>query len=128
MASRQQYMLEILLGAKTASSYYSSMKNAQQGIRSLSSSAKKAAAMITGAFAAVNVTGAIKDAVEVYSGFEQELASSAAIAGATAAEQKKWSRLPVMPERQPLRQPRKVQVLLAIWHLPDGMSTNRHRA
>lgn len=89
MASRQQYMLEILLGAKTASSYYSSMKNAQRGIRSLSSSAKKAAAMITGAFAAVNMTGAIKDAVEVYSGFEQELASSAAIAGATAAEQRK---------------------------------------
>lgn len=89
MASRQQYMLEILLGAKTASSYHSSIRNAQQGIRSLSSSAKKAAAMITGAFAAVNVTGAIKDAVEVYSGFEQELASSAAIAGATAAEQRK---------------------------------------
>jgi len=89
MASRQQYMLEILLGAKTASSYQSSIRNAQKGIQSLSSSAKKAAAMITGAFAAVNVTGAIQDAVGVYSGFEQELASSAAIANATEAEQRK---------------------------------------
>lgn len=92
MASRQQYMLEILLGAKTAASYQSNIRNAKQGINSLSSSAKKAAGLITAAFATVNLTGAIKDAVDVYSGFEQELASSAAIAGASDAEYRKMEK------------------------------------
>lgn len=86
MASKKQYMLEILLGAKTSSSYQSNINNVKQGISSLSSTAKKAAALITGAFAAVNLTGTIKDAVNVYAGFEQELAGSAAIAGATETE------------------------------------------
>ena len=86
MASKKQYMLEILLGAKASSSYQSNINNVKQGISSLSSTAKKTAALITGAFAAVNLTGTIKDAVDVYAGFEQELAGSAAIAGATETE------------------------------------------
>lgn len=86
MASRTQYQLEILLGARTASNYQSSINNAKNGMSSISSHAKRAAGLITAAFAAVNVTGAIKDAIEVYSGFEQELTNSAAIAGATNTE------------------------------------------
>lgn len=89
MASKKQYTLEILLGANMTSNYQSSINNAKQGMSSLSSTAKKAAGLITAAFAAVNVTGAITDAIEVYSEFEQELASSAAIAGATETEYKK---------------------------------------
>lgn len=86
MASRKQYALEILLGAKTEASYYSNIKNAGNSIDGLTKTAKKAAGLITGAFAAINIAGTVKDAVEVYSDFEQELASSAAIAGATESE------------------------------------------
>lgn len=91
MASRKQYKLELLLGARTAAGYKRTIKGAQNDFSSISSSAKKAAALITGAFAAVNVTGVIKDAVEVYSDYEQSLVNSAAIAGANAAEQEKMA-------------------------------------
>lgn len=86
MASRTQYELEILLGARKASSYDSSIKSAKDGFGTVSSTAKKAAAAVTAAFAAVNITSAITDAVEVYAGFEQSMANTAAIAGATATE------------------------------------------
>ncbi len=86
MASRTQYELEILLGARKASSYDKSIKSAKDGFGTVSSTAKKAAAAVTAAFAAVNITSAITDAVEVYAGFEQSMANTAAIAGATATE------------------------------------------
>lgn len=89
MAAKREYALEVLLGARTKPSFQGSINKGKQGLRSLSSSAKKAAALITGAFAAVNVGGLIKDSVEVYSGFEQQLAASAATAGATEVEYRK---------------------------------------
>lgn len=92
MASGKQYKLELLLGARTAAGYKSTIKGAQGDFSSISSSAKKAAALITGAFAAVNITGAVKDAVEVYSDYEQSLANSAATAGANGLEQEKMAK------------------------------------
>lgn len=89
MASRKEYALEVLLGARTKPSFQSSINKGRQGLKSLSSSAKKAAALVTGAFAAVNVGGVVKDSIEVYSGFEQQLAASAATAGATETEYRK---------------------------------------
>jgi len=89
MASKKEYALEVLLGARTKPSFQGSINKGKQGLRSLSSSAKKAAALVTGAFAAVNVGGLVKDSVEVYSGFEQQLAASAATAGATETEYRK---------------------------------------
>ena len=125
MASRQQYVLEILLGAKTAASYQSSINNAKSGMTSMSSHAKKIAGLITSTFATVNVAQTIKEAIDVYSGFEQELANSAAIAGASNTEYTKMEKRE-MPEKQRQRQPKRVQVRLDIWHLPDGMSINQH--
>lgn len=92
MASRQQYVLEILLGAKTAASYQSSINNAKSGMTSMSSHAKKIAGLITSTFATVNVAQTIKEAIDVYSGFEQELANSAAIAGASNTEYTKMEK------------------------------------
>lgn len=89
MASRKEYALEVLLGARTKPSFQSSINKGRQGLKSLSSSAKKAAALVTGAFAAVNAGGLVKDSIEVYSGFEQQLAASAATAGATEMEYRK---------------------------------------
>lgn len=86
MASRTQYELEILLGARKASSFDGNINSAKGGIGSISSTAKKAAAAVTAAFAAVNVTQFVEGAVDVYSGFEQSLANTAAIAGASSTE------------------------------------------
>lgn len=83
MASRKQYTLEFLLGARTDPSYNSSLKNAEKALTGMSSTAKKAAGLITAAFATVNITGAISSAVEEYADFEQELTNTAATAGAT---------------------------------------------
>lgn len=86
MASRRQYTLELLLGAKTEPGYNSSIKNAEKALTGISSTAKKAAGAVTASFAAVNISNVISDAVEEYSGFEQELTSTAAIAGASQTE------------------------------------------
>ncbi len=86
MASRKQYTLEFLLGAKTDPSYNSSLKNAEKALTGISSTAKRAAGLITAAFATVNITGAISSAVEEYADFEQELTNTSATAGATNTE------------------------------------------
>jgi len=86
MASRRQYTLELLLGAKTEPGYNSSIKNAEKALSGISSTAKKVAGTVTAAFAAVNVSSAIESAVEEYAGFEQELTNTAAIAGASKTE------------------------------------------
>lgn len=86
MASRRQYTLELLLGAKTEPGYNSSIKNAEKALTGISSTAKKVAGLVTSAFAAVNISSAISSAVEEYSGFEQELTNTAAIAGASQTE------------------------------------------
>jgi len=86
MASRRQYTLELLLGAKTEPGYNSSIKNAEKALTGISSTAKRVAGLVTSAFAAVNISNVISDAVEEYSGFEQELTNTAAIAGASQTE------------------------------------------
>ena len=86
MASRRQYTLELLLGAKTEPGYNSSIKNAEKALSGISSTAKKVAGTVTAAFAAVNVSNAIESAVEEYAGFEQELTNTAAIAGASQTD------------------------------------------
>lgn len=86
MASKTTYQLDVLLGAKTRSSFQSNLSNAANGIQSLSSIAQRVALGVTAAFAAVNLTGAIESAVETYSEFEQEMATVAAISQATQSE------------------------------------------
>lgn len=86
MASRRQYTLELLLGAKTEPGYNSSIKNAEKALTGISSTAKRVAGAVTASFAAVNISNVISSAVEEYSGFEQELTNTAAIAGASQTE------------------------------------------
>lgn len=97
MASRTQYSLEVLLGARTTSSFKKNISGAKRditgisgtakrGFSGISSSAVKAAGLISAAFAAVNIAGGIQDAIDTYSGWEQELTNSAAIANASATE------------------------------------------
>lgn len=85
-AKRVEYAIELLLGAKKKSNFDSTVNGVSSGMQSLTGTAKKVAAGITGAFAAVNIKDAISDAMETYTGFEQSAATTAAIAGASKTE------------------------------------------
>ena len=85
-AKRVEYAIELLLGAKKRSNFDSTVSGVSSGIDSIGGVAKKVAAGITAAFAAVNVKDAIADAMETYTGFEQKTANTAAIAGASKTE------------------------------------------
>lgn len=85
-AKRVEYAIELMLGAKKRSNFDSTVGGVSSGINSLGGVAKKAAAGITAAFAAVNIKDTIADAMETYTGFEQATATTAAIAGASKTE------------------------------------------
>lgn len=83
MASGTQYQIELLLGARKASSFSSNMSSAAKSLDSIQSTAKRVAVGVTAAFAGINISGAISDAMEAYTDFEQSITNSSAIAGAT---------------------------------------------
>lgn len=83
MASGTQYQIELLLGARKASSFSSNMSSAAKSLDSIQSTAKRVAVGVTAAFAGINISGAISDAMETYTDFEQSITNSSAIAGAT---------------------------------------------
>lgn len=85
--SRSQYSLEILLGAKKASSFQSGIDGAKSGLQGISSTAKKVAGLIGAAFGAIQIKDFVKESVETFSDYEQSLANTAAIANATQTEQ-----------------------------------------
>lgn len=86
MASRTQYEIEVLLGARRASSFESNIHSASSGLENIGKTAKRVAGIVATAFAAVNVKDAIGDAMNTYVDYEQSLANTAAIAQATSTE------------------------------------------
>ena len=80
------YLLTLAIGGKTNPSYYSSLNKAQRRMNAFKGSMAGVATAITAAFAAVNVTQWVKDAIEEYEEFEQAMANTAAIADATVSE------------------------------------------
>lgn len=85
--SRSQYSLEILLGAKKASSFQSGIDGAKSGLQGISSTAKKVAGLVGAAFGAIQIKDFVKESVDTFSDYEQSLANTAAIANATQTEQ-----------------------------------------
>lgn len=85
--SRSQYSLEILLGAKKASSFQSGINGAKNELEGMSSTAKKVAGLIATAFGAIKIKDFVKESVDTFSDYEQSLANTAAIANATQTEQ-----------------------------------------
>lgn len=85
--SRSQYSLEILLGAKKASSFQSGIDGAKSGLQGISSTAKKVAGLIGAAFGAIQIKDFVNESVDTFSDYEQSLANTAAIANATQTEQ-----------------------------------------
>lgn len=85
--SRSQYNLEILLGAKKASSFQNGIDGAKSGLQGISSTAKKVAGLVGAAFGAIQIKDFVKESVDTFSDYEQSLANTAAIANATQTEQ-----------------------------------------
>lgn len=92
MAGNNEQELAIRIAGKVENSLKQSFGMTEDGISHLAGMAKKAAVMITGAFAAIKVGQFIGDAVSEYSEFEQSMANTAGIAGATESEYEKLSK------------------------------------
>lgn len=92
MAGSSEQELAIRIAGKVENSLKKSFGMTEDGINHLAGMAKKAAVMITGAFAAIKVGQFIGDAVSEYSEFEQSMANTSGIAGATASEYEKLSK------------------------------------
>jgi len=92
LAGNSEQELAIRIAGKVENSLKQSFGMTEDGISHLAGMAKKAAVMITGAFAAIKVGQFIGDAVSEYSEFEQSMANTAGIAGATESEYDKLSK------------------------------------
>ena len=92
MAGSSEQELAIRIAGKVENSLKQSLGMTEDGISHLAGMAKKAAVMIIGAFAAIKVGQFIGDAVSEYSEFEQSMANTSGIAGATASEYEKLSK------------------------------------
>lgn len=79
----KQYKLAIQIAGKVQNSFNTSIGTAQQKMTTLGSVAAKAAQIAAAAWGAVKLTQFVGDAIDTYTSFEQEMANSAAIAGAT---------------------------------------------
>ncbi|MCM1045639.1 MAG: phage tail tape measure protein [Candidatus Gastranaerophilales bacterium] len=88
MASKTEYQLMLKLGANTSSSWNKTLGKAEAALSELDSYSSKImkgiAAGVTAAAGAAAV--AISSSVEVYSGFESEMATVQSISGATAQQ------------------------------------------
>lgn len=89
MANKTTYELALEIGGKIQSSLEKSVGGVNKKLESIGKAAKTAAKVATAAFAAVKVADFAKDAVETYTEFNQEMASTSAIAGANAEEMQK---------------------------------------
>lgn len=91
MAGNSEQELAIRIAGSVENSLKQSLGMTENGINQLVGTAKKAATMITAAFAAVKVGQFIGEAVSEYSTFEQSMANTSGIAGATEEEYKTLS-------------------------------------
>ena len=83
--------LAIKIAGKVENSFKQSLGVTEDGLNKIASVAKKAAAVAAAAFAAVKVGDFISGAVDEYAEFEQAMANTSAIAGASADDYAKLS-------------------------------------
>ena len=88
MAKKTSYELALEIGGKIQSSLTKSVSGVNNKLDSIGKAAKTAAKIATAAFAAVKIGDFVKDAVDTYSEFNQAMAETAGIAGATEGEYK----------------------------------------
>lgn len=79
----KEYSLAVKIAGSVSSSFNSAMGSAEKKISGLGTIAKQAAAIASAAWGAVKIGQFVSDAVDTYTEFEQAMANTAAIAGAT---------------------------------------------
>ena len=82
-STSKEYKLAIKIAGAVSSSFDSAIGEAGQKIANLGSIAQAAAATVAAAWGALKLGEFISDAVDTYQGFEQAMANTSAIAGAT---------------------------------------------
>lgn len=90
-SSSKEQELAIKIAGKVENSFKQSLGVTEDGLNKIASVAKKAAAVAAAAFAAVKVGDFISSAVDEYAEFEQAMANTSAIAGASADDYAKLS-------------------------------------
>lgn len=90
-SSSKEQELAIKIAGKVENSFKQSLGITEDGLNKIASVAKKAAAVAASAFAAVKIGEFISGAVDEYAEFEQSMANTSAIAGASAEEYEKLS-------------------------------------
>lgn len=90
-SSSKEQELAIKIAGKVENSFKQSLGVTEDGLNKIASTAKKAAAIAAAAFATLSVGNFIAGAVDEYSEFEQSMANTSAIAGATSEEYEKMS-------------------------------------
>ena len=86
VSSSKEQELAIKIAGKVESSFKQALGQSESGLEKLAGAAKKAAAVAAAAFAAIKIGDFIGDAIDEYSEFEQSMANTSAIAGATSDE------------------------------------------
>ena len=105
-AAGKEYKLAVKIAGSVSSSFNNAMGTAETKMQSLGSIAAKAAAVAAAAWGALEIGQFVGDAVSTYADFDQAMANTAAICGATAddyASSKRhwiWARPPrKLPQR-----------------------------
>ena len=104
-AAGKEYKLAVKIAGSVSSSFNNAMGTAETKMQSLGSIAAKAAAVAAAAWGALKIGQFVGDAVNTYADFDQAMANTAAICGATPASSKRhwiWARPPrKLPQRVP---------------------------
>lgn len=83
-AAGKEYKLAVKIAGSVSSSFNNAMGTAETKMQSLGSVAAKAAKLAAAAWGAVKIGQFVSDAVNTYADFDQAMANTAAICGATA--------------------------------------------
>lgn len=83
-AAGKEYKLAVKIAGSVSSSFNNAMGTAETEMQSLGSIAAKAAAVAAAAWGALKIGQFVSDAVSTYADFDQAMANTAAICGATA--------------------------------------------
>lgn len=84
VAAGKEYKLAVKIAGSVSSSFNNAMGTAETKMQSLGSIAAKAAAVAAAAWGALKIGQFVSDAVSTYADFDQAMANTAAICGATA--------------------------------------------
>lgn len=101
MASKK-YMLDVIIGGKTSSSYFSSLNSASGALEGFQRTTKRVVGAVATAFASMGIKETLEDFVDAYKDFEKSAANTSAIFSATAQERIKLEEAAVNASKETL--------------------------